>query len=50
MICPWIFKPFDVTVITFHMTLLMNDFTNTIMDDGRVHPLVKTILSLVINL
>ena len=32
---------FYVTMITFHMTLLMNKWTNIVMDDGWVHPLAK---------
>ena len=34
---------------TFLMTLLMNKWTNIIMDDGWVHPLAKTLPSLVNN-
>jgi hypothetical protein len=30
------------TMVTFRMTLLMNKFTNTVMDDGCVHPLSAT--------
>ena len=41
---------FDVTMVTFWMTLLMNKFTSTIMDDGCVHPLAKTLPSVVSNL
>ena len=41
---------FDVTMVTFWMTLLMNKFADTVMDDGRVHPLAKTLPSLVNNL
>ena len=39
-----------VTMVIFQMALLMNKCTNTDMDDGRVHPLVKTPPSLVSNL
>ena len=40
---------FDVTMLTFWMTL-MNKFTSTIMDDGCVHPLAKTLPFVVNNL
>ena len=40
---------FNVTMVTFWMTL-MNKFTNIAMDDGRVHPLAKTLPSFVSNL
>ena len=32
----------NATMVTFLMTLLMNKFTITVMDDGWVHPLAKT--------
>jgi len=32
------------------MTHLMNKVTNTVMKDGRVHPLAKTLPSIVNNL
>ena len=32
-----------VTMVTFRMTLLMNKSTNIVMDDGRVHPMAKTL-------
>ena len=41
---------FGVTMMTFQMTVVMNAFTNTIIDDGRVHPLVKSLPPIVINL
>jgi hypothetical protein len=41
---------FYVTMVTFWMTLPMNKFTNIVMEDGRVHPLAKTLPSLVANL
>ena len=34
----------------FQMPLLMNKGTNIVMDDGQVHPLAKTLPSLVSNL
>ena len=37
-------------MVTFQMTLLMNKWTNIVMDDGSVHPLAKTLPSLVSNL
>ena len=40
---------FDVTMATFWMTLLMNKRTYVVIDDGRVHPLGKTLPSLVIS-
>ena len=41
----------NVTMVTFRLPLLMNDWTNYIvMDYGWVHPLVKTLPSFVINL
>ena len=39
-----------VTVVTFQMTLLMNKWTNIVMEDEWVHPLAKTLPSLVNNL
>jgi hypothetical protein len=39
-----------VNMITFRMTLLMNKRTNLVMDDGWVHPMAKTLPSLVRNL
>ena len=41
---------FDVTMVTFQMTLLTNKFTNIVMDGGKVHPLAKAIPSFVSNL
>ena len=41
---------FNVNMVTFQMTLLANTFTNTVMDDGCVHSLAKTLPSLVNNL
>ena len=38
---------FYVTTVTFRMTLLMDEFTNSVMDDGQVHSLAKTLPSLV---
>ena len=38
---------FDVTMVTFPMTLLIDKWTNTITDDGPVHPSTKTLPSLV---
>jgi hypothetical protein len=40
----------SVTMVTFQMTLLMNNWTNIVMHDGWVHPLSKTLPSLVSNL
>ena len=39
-----------VTMVTFRMTLLVNKWTDIIMDDGWVHQLAKTSPSLVNNL
>ena len=39
-----------VTMVIFWMTLLMNKFTDTVMEDGWVHPLAKTLPPLVTNL
>ena len=36
-------------MVTFWVTLLTNKSTNTVMDDGWVHPLAKTLPSLVSN-
>jgi hypothetical protein len=41
---------FNVTVVSFWMTLHMNKFTKIVVDDGWVHLLAKTIPSLVSNL
>ena len=41
---------FYVIMVTFWTTLLMNKWTNIVMDDGWVHPLAKTLPSLVNNL
>ena len=41
---------FDVIMGTFWMTILMNKWANIGMDDGWVHPLVKTLHSLVSKL
>jgi hypothetical protein len=41
---------FYVTMVTFQMTLLINKWTNIVMDDKWVHPLAKTLPSLVSNL
>jgi hypothetical protein len=41
---------FNVTVLSFWMTLHMNKFTKIVVDDGWVHLLAKTIPSLVSNL
>ena len=41
---------FYVTMGTFRLTVLMNKWTNIVMDDGWVHPLAKTLPSLVSNL
>ena len=40
----------NVTMVTSPMTLLMNKRTNIVMDDEQVHPLAKTLPSLVSNL
>ena len=40
---------FDVTMVTVRMTFLMDKWTNIVMDDGYVHPLVKTLSSFVSN-
>ena len=37
-------------MVTFRMTLLMNKWTGIDMDDGWVHPLTKTLPSLLGNL
>ena len=37
-------------MVNFQMTFLMNKWTNTAMDDGWVHPVAKTLPSLVSNL
>ena len=41
---------FNVTMVSFQMTPLMNKGTNIVMDDGCVHPMVQTLPSLVNNL
>ena len=41
---------FNVAMETFQMTVLMNKWTNTVMDDGWVHSLAKPLPSLVNNL
>ena len=41
---------FDVTMVSFRKTPFMNMWTNIVMDDGCVHALAKTLLSLVNNL
>ena len=41
---------FYVNIVIFWMTLLMNKWTNIIIDDGWVHPLAKILPALVINL
>ena len=41
---------FNVSMVTSWMTLPINTFTNTIRDDGRVHPLAKILPFLVSNL
>ena len=38
---------FDVTMVTFHMPLLMNKWTDIVLDDGGVHALAKSLPSLV---
>ena len=48
--CDILSMVFSVTMVTFRMTLHMNKWTNTIMDDGWVQPLAKTLPSLVNNL
>ena len=40
---------FNVTIV-IQMTNLMNKWTTIVMDDGRVHPLAKSLPSLVSNL
>ena len=40
----------SVTMVTFWKTLLMNKFINIVIEDGQVHPLAKTLPSLVNNL
>ena len=37
----------NVSMVTFRMTLLMNKWTNIVMDDGWVPPLAETLPSLV---
>ena len=39
----------NVTMVAFQMTLLMNTFTYIVMHDERVHPLAKTLPTLVNN-
>ena len=39
-----------VTMVTFWMTLIMNKWMNIVIDDGWVHPLARTLPSLVSNL
>ena len=41
-ICHYTRHDIYVTTVTFHMTLLMNRKRNIVLDDGRVHPLAKT--------
>ena len=41
---------FYVIMVTFLITLVLNKWTNIIIDDGWVHPLAKTLPSLVNNL
>jgi hypothetical protein len=41
---------FNVTMVTFRTTQLMNKWTNVVMVDGWVHPLAKTTPSFVNNL
>ena len=41
---------FYVTMATLRITLLMNKWTNIVMEDGWVHPLGKTLSSLANNL
>ena len=41
---------FNVTKVPFRMTLLMNKFIKTVMDNGWVHSTAKTLPSLVSNL
>ena len=41
---------FDVTMVIFWGDFLMGKGTNIVMDDGWVHPLAKTLPSLVSNL
>ena len=36
----------NATMVTFWMKVLMNKFTNIVMDDGQVHPWAKTLPSL----
>ena len=40
---------FNVSIVMIWMTLLMNKRTNIVKDDGWVHPLAKTLPSLVNN-
>ena len=41
---------FSVTVGIYYKTLLINKWTNFVKDDGWVHPLAKTLPSIVNNL
>ena len=46
----WCHMVVYVTMITFWKTFLMKKWANIVIDDGWVHPLVKTLPSLVNNL
>ena len=37
-------------MVTLWMTLLMNEFIKIVMDDGWVHPMAKTLPTLVVDL
>ena len=41
---------FSVTAVIFRMTPLVKKWTNTVVDDGWVHPLAKPLPSSVCNL
>ena len=41
---------FNVTIVAFWMTLVMNKSTTTVKDDGPVHTLAQTLPFLVSNL
>ena len=46
----WCHMVSNVIMVCFGMTLLMNKWTNIVMDDGWLHPLAKTQFAIVNNL
>ena len=46
----WCHMVVNVTMVALQRTLLMNKWTNIVMDEGWVYPLAKTLPSLVNNL